>query len=178
MKQAFWIAFFILTYSLARAQNNSRNYDTTRSYGTKIVNDTCRVFIRSFKNNGSLIVNIWLRRNNQKIWETTIDKSSFRIPVYSFVNRRTDTTSLSEDLINLGFMTSKELKTINFDNLVLEGLKFDFIRSHRLHYKVIFKDKKTNLQYLVLPGIIYADEQKIKKWKKDSIVVFGMLKMK
>jgi hypothetical protein len=178
MRQAFLIIFFILTFNFADAQSGAGYHDTTISYRTKIENDTCRVFIKSVIND-SLTAKVWLIRKNKKIWETTLQKSKFRAPFYEFVDRRkADTAGLSENKINRGFMTSKELKSLNFDNLVFEGFAFHAIRSSRLHYEAIFRDKKTKQRYLLLPGIMYDDEKEIRKRKKQAIVVFGILKMK
>jgi len=172
MKQSIWILFFILCCNVSEAQKDlnfkSKTVDTTTaSYRTQIENDTCRVFIRSLRSD-SLVANIWLIRKKKKIWETTISKKSFRTAFRNYQSRVLETSSVSYDK-NWKFPTSKEIKSVNFENLAFESIVFDFIRSGRLYYNAIFTDKVTSQKFRVSTGILYSEE------KKRFLEIFGIL---
>lgn len=63
-----------------------------------------------------------------------------------------------------------ELKSVNYENLFFDELKYDFVRSDRLYYNAIFTDKTSNKKYKLLIGVLYTNEQ-----SKGLIRVFSLL---
>lgn len=111
-----------------------------------IGNDTCRLYIQQIKSD-SLYANIWLIRNKQISWETTIFKSRLEKYFNYYIEYSTDST----------------INSIKFDDLVLTGIEYYGIRANRLFYYIYFFDKQTKRKYLFNTGIMYLDEKELKK---------------
>lgn len=176
------LLFLGISFYHIQAQYNSRLQcyypkPNLKYYYIKIGNDTCKVYINESKND-SLIATTWLTTKNQTNWKTKLHKSVFKTPLNKFKNRlKHYKDTLAPQETSLGHMTQIEIKSIDFNDLVFDGIELTSIRANRLQYNILFYNQKTKQHLLFETGILCSTENGGYKTTKEKIMIFGIVKV-